>query len=131
MGQKGLLDIIGVTHAGMNAEAFEGIVTNWISTVIHPAKTGTITHGLRRQKRVDVISMKEDWASIFAPSLCASIGAPPCARAVRQTGYSDDRCEVRNPARGCGHDPFGDCRAGRGFVKMDAIKFPLTSFFQA
>lgn len=52
MGQKGLLDIIGVTHAGMSTEAFEGIVTNWISTVIHPTKTGRITYGLRRQKRV-------------------------------------------------------------------------------
>jgi phosphoglycolate phosphatase-like HAD superfamily hydrolase len=35
-GEKGLLEIVATTHAGMSTEAFEKIVTDWISTAKHP-----------------------------------------------------------------------------------------------
>ena len=35
-GKKGLLEILGVTHAGMTTEEFEKIVKDWIATAKHP-----------------------------------------------------------------------------------------------
>jgi len=35
-GMKGLMEIIAASHAGMSAEAFEVIVTEWIKTAKHP-----------------------------------------------------------------------------------------------
>jgi phosphoglycolate phosphatase-like HAD superfamily hydrolase len=35
-GQKGLLQIIAATHAGMTTDEFSQIVTNWIATARHP-----------------------------------------------------------------------------------------------
>ena len=35
-GEKGLADIIAVTHAGMSQEAFTGIVAAWLGTARHP-----------------------------------------------------------------------------------------------
>jgi hypothetical protein len=35
-GQKGLLEIVMTTHAGMSNEAFEQIVKDWIATATHP-----------------------------------------------------------------------------------------------
>ncbi|MCD2180816.1 HAD family hydrolase [Rhizobium sp. GN54] len=40
-GQKGLVELAMVTHAGMTTEAFETIVTNWFATARHP-KTGKL-----------------------------------------------------------------------------------------
>ena len=40
-GEKGLLDIVATTHAGMSTEEFEKIVTDWIATARHP-KTGRL-----------------------------------------------------------------------------------------
>ncbi|MBB3975957.1 phosphoglycolate phosphatase-like HAD superfamily hydrolase [Rhizobium azooxidifex] len=40
-GQKGLVELGMVTHAGMTTEAFETIVTNWFATARHP-KTGRL-----------------------------------------------------------------------------------------
>jgi len=35
-GERGLAEIIAVTHAGMSQEAFNGIVTRWFATARHP-----------------------------------------------------------------------------------------------
>src|SRR4051812_43204148 len=35
-GQKGLLQIIAVTHAGMTTDEFNGTVKDWIKTARHP-----------------------------------------------------------------------------------------------
>jgi phosphoglycolate phosphatase-like HAD superfamily hydrolase len=35
-GEKGLLDIVAVTHAGMTTEEFSAIVADWIATARHP-----------------------------------------------------------------------------------------------
>jgi phosphoglycolate phosphatase-like HAD superfamily hydrolase len=35
-GEKGLMEIIAATHAGMTTEEFSKIVTNWIATARHP-----------------------------------------------------------------------------------------------
>ncbi|WP_040439613.1 HAD family hydrolase [Roseibium aggregatum] len=35
-GEKGLLEIVAATHAGMSTEAFEKTVTDWIATTKHP-----------------------------------------------------------------------------------------------
>lgn len=35
-GEKGLLEIVAATHAGMSTEAFEKTVTDWIATAKHP-----------------------------------------------------------------------------------------------
>jgi len=35
-GEKGLLEIVAATHAGMSTEAFSGIVSRWIATARHP-----------------------------------------------------------------------------------------------
>jgi len=40
-GEKGLLEIVAATHAGMTTGEFEEIVTDWISTAKHP-KTGKL-----------------------------------------------------------------------------------------
>jgi len=37
-GKKGLLQIVGATHAGMNAEQFGEIVKQWLKTAKHPTK---------------------------------------------------------------------------------------------
>ncbi|MBB3979873.1 hypothetical protein GGQ64_005120 [Rhizobium azooxidifex] len=38
-GEKGLVDLVGVTHAGMTSDEFTGIAGDWIDTARHP-KTG-------------------------------------------------------------------------------------------
>jgi hypothetical protein len=35
-GQKGLLELVAATHAGMTTEAFEATVTDWLKTARHP-----------------------------------------------------------------------------------------------
>jgi phosphoglycolate phosphatase-like HAD superfamily hydrolase len=35
-GEKGLLELVAATHAGMTAEAFAATVTNWLKTAKHP-----------------------------------------------------------------------------------------------
>lgn len=35
-GEKGLMEIVAATHAGMSTDAFEKIVTDWIATAKHP-----------------------------------------------------------------------------------------------
>lgn len=35
-GEKGLMQIVGATHAGMSTEEFEQIVTDWLATARHP-----------------------------------------------------------------------------------------------
>lgn len=40
-GDKGLMEIVAATHAGMSTEEFEKIVTDWIATAKHP-KTGRL-----------------------------------------------------------------------------------------
>jgi phosphoserine phosphatase len=35
-GEKGLLELVMATHAGMTTEAFEQIVNNWLATARHP-----------------------------------------------------------------------------------------------
>jgi hypothetical protein len=35
-GERGLAEIIAITHSGMSQEAFNGIVTQWLATARHP-----------------------------------------------------------------------------------------------
>ncbi len=44
-GEKGLLEIVAATHAGMSTEEFEKIVTDWIATARHP-ETGKLYTGM-------------------------------------------------------------------------------------
>ena len=36
LGQKGLLDVVAATHAGMSVAEFEKLVTDWLATARHP-----------------------------------------------------------------------------------------------
>ncbi|MDF7806936.1 HAD family hydrolase [Pontiellaceae bacterium B12219] len=40
-GEKGLLEMVATTHAGMSTEEFETLVTDWVATAKHP-KTGML-----------------------------------------------------------------------------------------
>lgn len=40
-GEKGLMEVIAVTHSGMTTEEFEGVVRQWAETARHP-KTGRL-----------------------------------------------------------------------------------------
>ena len=53
-GDRGLLDIITATHAGMTAQEFEHIVTDWIATAQHP-KTGRLYTDMVYQPMLELL----------------------------------------------------------------------------
>jgi hypothetical protein len=54
-GEKGLLKIVAVTHAGMSTEDFETIVTDWISTAKHPT-TGKLCTEMVFQPMLELLA---------------------------------------------------------------------------
>jgi phosphoserine phosphatase len=54
-GNRAILEIIMATHAGMTTEAFEKIVTDWITTARHP-KTGRLYTELVYQPMVQLLA---------------------------------------------------------------------------
>src|SRR5262245_14377840 len=53
-GDRGLLEIITTTHAGMTAQEFEHIVTDWITTAQHP-KTGRLYTNMVYQPMLELL----------------------------------------------------------------------------
>ena len=54
-GEKALLEIMMVTHAGMTTEEFEKIVKDWIATAKHP-KTGKLYTDMVYQPMLEVLA---------------------------------------------------------------------------
>lgn len=54
-GKKSLIEIIAATHAGMTADEFEQIVTEWISTAKHP-KTGRLYKEMIYQPMLELLT---------------------------------------------------------------------------
>lgn len=54
-GKKSLIEIVAATHAGMTADEFEQIVTDWISTAKHP-KTGRLYKEMIYQPMLDLLT---------------------------------------------------------------------------
>jgi haloacid dehalogenase-like hydrolase len=92
-GERGIIEIIAATHAGMTTTEFDQTVKDWIATAKNP-KTGRLftemvyqpmlellaylrAHGFKtfsdallaaaQEKEWTVISMKDDWKTIFPP----------------------------------------------------------------
>ncbi len=53
-GEKGLMEIVGATHAGMSAEDFKKVVSEWIATAKHP-KFGKSYTGLVYQPMLELL----------------------------------------------------------------------------
>ncbi|EMI41739.1 nonspecific acid phosphatase precursor [Rhodopirellula sp. SWK7] len=53
-GKKSLIEIVAATHAGMTADEFEQIVTDWISTAKHP-KTGRLYREMIFQPMLELL----------------------------------------------------------------------------
>jgi hypothetical protein len=53
-GEKGLMELIMTTHAGMNTDEFSQIVKDWINTAIHP-KTGKLYKEMVYQPMIEVL----------------------------------------------------------------------------
>ena len=58
-GEKGLLEIVGATHAGMTTDAFEATVTDWIATAKN-AKTGKLATDMIYQPMLELITYLKD-----------------------------------------------------------------------
>lgn len=54
-GKKSLIEIVAATHAGMTADEFEQIVTDWISTAKHP-KTGRLYKEMIYQPMLELLT---------------------------------------------------------------------------
>jgi hypothetical protein len=54
-GEKGILEIVAVTHTGMTTDEFEKIVTDWIATVKHP-KTGRLLTEMVYQPMLELLA---------------------------------------------------------------------------
>jgi phosphoglycolate phosphatase-like HAD superfamily hydrolase len=54
-GEKGILEIMAVTHTGMTTDEFENIVTDWIATAKHP-KTGQLLTGMVYQPMLELLA---------------------------------------------------------------------------
>lgn len=54
-GKKSLIEIVAATHAGMTADEFEQIVTEWISTAKHP-KTGRLYKEMIYQPMLELLT---------------------------------------------------------------------------
>lgn len=53
-GEKGLVELVGATHAGMTSDEFTRIATDWIATAKHP-KTGRLYTQMIYQPMLDLI----------------------------------------------------------------------------
>ena len=54
-GEKGILEIVAVTHTGMTTDEFEKIVTDWIATAKHP-KTGRLLTEMVYQPMLELLA---------------------------------------------------------------------------
>src|SRR3974390_2839678 len=54
-GEKGLVELMGATHAGMTTEEFEKIVNDWIATAKHP-KTGRLYTEMVYQPMLELLA---------------------------------------------------------------------------
>jgi phosphoglycolate phosphatase-like HAD superfamily hydrolase len=54
-GERGLLEILAATHAGMTTEEFDRIVRDWIATARHP-KTGRLYTGMVYQPMLELLT---------------------------------------------------------------------------
>src|SRR6516225_11393601 len=54
-GEKGLMELVGATHAGMTTEEFEKIVKDWIATAKHP-KTGRLYTEMVYQPMIELLA---------------------------------------------------------------------------
>lgn len=67
-GEKGLLEIVAATHAGMSTEEFEKIVTDWIATARHP-ETGKLYTGMVFLPMLELLSyLRENGFKTFIVS---------------------------------------------------------------
>jgi hypothetical protein len=55
-GEKGLLEIIAATHAGMTTDAFAAIVTDWIGSAKHP-KSGRLYTDMVYQPMLELLAL--------------------------------------------------------------------------
>ncbi len=62
-GEKGLIELVMTTHAGMTTDEFVDIVKKWIQTAQHPTLNKPLieaeTHGWT------VVDMKKEWKVIY------------------------------------------------------------------
>jgi phosphoglycolate phosphatase-like HAD superfamily hydrolase len=54
-GEKGVLEVIAATHAGMTTDEFDATVTDWIATARHP-KTGKLLTGMVYQPMLELLA---------------------------------------------------------------------------
>jgi phosphoglycolate phosphatase-like HAD superfamily hydrolase len=54
-GEKGILGVVGATHAGMTVEEFSGVVTEWTRSAKHP-RSGRAYTGMVFQPMLEVLS---------------------------------------------------------------------------
>jgi phosphoglycolate phosphatase-like HAD superfamily hydrolase len=54
-GEKGVLEVIAATHAGMTTDEFNATVTDWIATARHP-KTGKLLTGMVYQPMLELLA---------------------------------------------------------------------------
>jgi len=54
-GEKGILEIVAVTHTGMTTDEFENIVTDWIASAKHP-KTGRLLTEMVYQPMLELLA---------------------------------------------------------------------------
>jgi phosphoglycolate phosphatase-like HAD superfamily hydrolase len=54
-GEKGVLEVIAATHAGMTTDEFNATVTEWIATARHP-KTGKLLTGMVYQPMLELLA---------------------------------------------------------------------------
>ncbi len=67
-GEKGLVDLVGATHAGMSSEEFTKITSDWISTAKHP-KTGKPYTEMVYQPMLELITyLKANGFEVFIVS---------------------------------------------------------------
>ena len=67
-GKKGLVEIIGATHAGMSTEEFEKIVSDWIASAKHP-KTGKLYTEMVFQPMLELVDyLKANEFDVFIVS---------------------------------------------------------------
>lgn len=67
-GEKGLIDLLSVTHAGMTSDEFTKIASDWINTAKHP-KTGKPYTGMVYQPMLELIAyLKANGFEVFIVS---------------------------------------------------------------
>ena len=65
-GEKGLLQLVMASHAGMTTKEFEQIVGNWLMTARHPRFNRPYHAGGASYRRGwTAVDMKRDWKLIY------------------------------------------------------------------